>query len=210
MNTILRNVMLSLFLLLSSHVAMDDLGNWKVEAPLYPSILEEWSYQNEEVQFSPEKQFSPAPSFQGPVDWNLNIKGFSPAYFDKAREAIAVNTVEQPTDKWAAATTLFEHSSGVYTIRFTSLLESDGECSYILRIGGKKMMDFQNPSIYGKDIEEYAPHVEEVKNIFIEKGNLIRVEFLPHSNGLVPEGDGFGFARARWKGNIEFILQQEK
>ncbi len=145
---------------------------------------------------------------QVPEKWNLTVKGFSTAYFDNVREAIAVNTVEQPTDKWAAATTLFENSSGVYTIRFTSLLESDGECSYILKIGSNKVMDFQNPRIYGKEIEEYAPHVEEVENISIEKDDLIRVEFLPHSNGLVPEGDGFGFARARWKSNIEFIPQQ--
>jgi hypothetical protein len=137
--------------------------------------------------------------------WDLAVEGFSPAYYDKVREAIAINTVEQPTDQWAAATRSFEQPSGVYTIRFTSLLESDGECSYILYVGEKEVMDFQNPRIYGEDIEEYAPHEEVVTDVPLEKGSLIRVEFLPHSNGLVPEGDGFGFARARWKGTIDFI-----
>ncbi|NHE56174.1 hypothetical protein [Cyclobacterium plantarum] len=145
---------------------------------------------------------------QEPAAWDLSVEGFSPAYYDKARNAIAVNTVEQPTDQWAAATTTFKQPSGVYSIHFTSLLESDGECFYVLKIGGKKVMNFQNPSIYGKDIEEYAPHVVEVKNITIEKGSLIQVEFLPHSNGKVPEGDGFGFARGRWKSQIGFIPQQ--
>ncbi|MEX0884784.1 MAG: hypothetical protein WDZ72_15055 [Cyclobacteriaceae bacterium] len=145
-----------------------------------------------------------------PEKWDLVVEGFSPAYYDKDRDAMAINTIEQPTDQWAAATTSFEHPTGVYTIRFTSLLESDGECSYVLKIGSEKVLDFQNPRIYGKDSAEYAPHVEEVKNITIEKGGLIQVKFLPHSNGLVPEGDGFGFARARWKSNIEFIPQQEE
>jgi hypothetical protein len=145
-----------------------------------------------------------------PEKWDLAVEGFSPAYYDKVREAIAVNTVEQPTDQWAAATTLFEQPSGVYNIRFTSLLESDGECTFILKIGGKKVLDFQNPKIYGEAIEEYAPYEKEVNNVSVEHGSMIRVEFLPHSNGLVPEGDGFGFARARWKSNIEFIPLKEE
>jgi|GEM_PF-2812295 len=163
------------------------------------------------VIVSYEKGNFPASSqvSQHPDKWNIALESFSPAYYDKVRGAIAINTVLQPTDKWAAATTSFEHPSGIYTIRFISLLESDGECSYVIRIGGKKVMDFQNPRIYGKDIEEYSPHAEEVKNIAIEKGSRILVEFLPHSNGLVPEGDGFGYARARWKSNIEFIPEKE-
>jgi len=167
------------------------------------------SWEKDDLAFPPENVLTLAFIQPEPDNWNLNVKGFSPAYYDKVREAIGINTVEQPTDQWAAATTSFDHPSGVYTIRFTSLLESDGECPYILRIGGKKVMDFQNPRIYGKDIEEYSPHAEEVKNIAIEKGSRILVEFLPHSNGLVPEGDGFGYARARWKSNIEFIPEKE-
>lgn len=146
---------------------------------------------------------------QQPEKWNWTLEGFSPAYYDKVRGAIAINTVEQPTDQWAAAATVFGQDTGIYTIRFTSLLESDGECTYILRIGDKKVMEFQNPRIYGKGIAEYAPHEVRVANVAIEKGSLIQVEFLPHSNGLVPEGEGFGFARARWKSTIDFIPEQQ-
>jgi hypothetical protein len=70
-------------------------------------------------------------------------------------------------------------------------------------------MEFQNPRIYGKGIAEYAPHEVRVAAVVIEKGSLIQVEFLPHSNGLVPEGEGFGFARARWKSTIDFIPEQQ-
>jgi hypothetical protein len=174
----------------------------------YPSIQDQISKHKEGSAGHSENVTTSENRLPEPEKWNLKINGFSPAYYDKVRDAIAINTVEQPTDQWAAATTSFELPTGIYTIRFTSLLESDGECSYILKIGSKKVMDFQNPSIYGKDIEEYAPHVEEVKGVAIEKGMFIQVEFLPHSNGLVPEGDGFGFARARWRSNIEFIPQK--
>ncbi|WP_375586265.1 hypothetical protein [Cyclobacterium xiamenense] len=143
-----------------------------------------------------------------PENWDIALEGFSPAYYDKVRGAIAINTVEQPTDQWAAASTLFGEETGMYTIRFTSLLESDGESTYMLRIDGKKVMEFQNPRIHGKGMSEYAPHEVRVADVPIETGSLIQVEFLPHSNGLVPEGEGFGFARARWKSIIDFIPQQ--
>lgn len=144
---------------------------------------------------------------QEPEKWNLTVDGFSDAYFDRVRGAIAVNTVEQPTDKWAAAYTLFKQPTGRYTIRFTSLMESDGESSYRVLIDDKQVLEFQNPSIYGKNIPEYAPHMLEVRNVDVKSGSKIQVEFLPHSNGLVPEGDGFGYARARWSNHIEFIPQ---
>jgi hypothetical protein len=174
------------------------------------SYQEEEFWKNEEHVQEAENTFAYTAKTLDPEHWNLQVEGFSPAYYDKIRDAIAINTVLQPTDQWAAASSFFELPTGIYNIRFTSLLESDGECTYIMRIGDNKVMEFQNPRIHGKDIEEYSPHEEVVENVTIEKGSRIQVEFLPHSNGLVPEGDGYGFARARWKSNIEFILQKGK
>lgn len=142
-----------------------------------------------------------------PLNWNLNVEGFSPAYYDKDRNAIAINTVEHPTDEWAAATKIFEKETGIYTIKFTSLLETDGESSYIVKIDGQKVMEFTNPRIYGKGIPEYEPHEVSVKDISIKNGSVIQVEFLPHSNNMVEEGEGFAFARARWKNDLEFVSQ---
>jgi hypothetical protein len=88
---------------------------------------------------------------------------------------------------------------------FTSLQETDGECSYKLFIDEVEILSFQNPRIYGTATEEYAPYVIEVKHATIKQGAQIRVEFLSNSNGLVPEGDAFGYARARWR-DIKFIL----
>ncbi|MCC5938658.1 MAG: hypothetical protein JJU34_15360 [Lunatimonas sp.] len=173
----------------------------------YPSIQDQIIKQKEGSAWHPEYVTTSENSLSDSEKWNLKINGFSPAYYDKVRDAIAINTVEQPTDKWAAATTSFELLTGIYTIRFTSLLESDGESSYKVRIDDKQVLEFQNPRIYGKDIPEYAPHVVEVKDVAMVRGCKIQVEFLPHSNGLVPEGDGFGYARARWSNNIEFLPQ---
>lgn len=199
--------------IMNSIISLITIFIWFVNV-LYPDMKAIYPIDEESEMVSITKSVEDLPfkshSFAEPEKWDLAVEGFSPAYFDKVREAIAVNTLEQPTDQWAAATSSFEHPSGVYTIRFTSLLESDGECFYTLIIGSSKVLAFQNPSIYGKDIEEYAPHVTEVKDIAIEKGSLIQVEFLPHSNGLVPEGDGFGFARARWKSHIEFIPRKKE
>jgi hypothetical protein len=139
--------------------------------------------------------------------WNLKVKGFSPAYFDQQRNAIAINTLEHDPEKWAAATKKFDQKTGVYTLKFTSLQETDGESVYVLKINGKKVLEFTNPRIFGKNVDEYFPHTVTVNDVKIRKGSLIQVEFLADSNGLVEEGDGFAFARARWAINPEFILQ---
>lgn len=211
MNSIIISLLASFAFMFSANRATNSHSNLDQNGPfhLHQTFKKKKVGHKDDLAFHPENVLTLAFIQPEPDNWNLNVKGFSPAYYDKVREAIGINTVEQPTDQWAAATTSFEHPSGVYTIRFTSLLESDGECSYILRIGGKNVLGFQNPSIYGEDIEEYAPHEEEVKHVTIEAGSLIQVEFLPHSNGLVPEGDGFGFARARWKSTVEFIPEME-
>lgn len=137
--------------------------------------------------------------------WDIKVDGYSPAYYDADRDAIAINTVKEATDKPAAATHSFHSKDGIYNITFNSLLETDGECSYKVFIGDTKVLSFTNPRIHGTDIKEYAIHKEKVENVQINRGDVIKVEFLPNSNGLVPEGDAFGFARARWT-NMEFEL----
>lgn len=139
--------------------------------------------------------------------WVITVDGFVPAYFDKGRNAYAINTVKQATDEWAAATCTFQQKSGTYEVIFTSLLETDGECSYKLFIDNEMVLSFKNPRIYGTDKKEYAPHEINVEKVKIDKGAEIRVEFLSNSNGLVPEGDAYGYARARWR-EIKFILKE--
>jgi len=86
-------------------------------------------------------------------------------------------------------------------------METDGECSYRLFIDNQLILSFKNPRIYGTDTTEYAPYLKEIQDVMIKKGSIIRVEFLSNSNGLVPENNAFGYARARWQ-EIQFILQE--
>jgi hypothetical protein len=131
--------------------------------------------------------------------WNLSIPGFVAGYFDQGNKAFAINTISQPADKWAAARQVFEGKKAIYTIKFTSLLETDGECSYKVLVNGVEILSFKNPRIHGTDTKEYAPHSVSVDNVSLKNGDIIEVQYLSHSNGLVPENNAFGYARARWR-----------
>ena len=132
-------------------------------------------------------------------DWDLNVSGFEAnGYIDAGRNAIGINTVQQPTDKWAAAKGTFKGETGTYDVIFTSLLESDGECSYRVKIDGALVMEYTNPRINGTSIAEYSAYRVGKKGYTINAGAIIQIEFLSNSNELVPEGDAFGYARARW------------
>ena len=131
--------------------------------------------------------------------WNINVEGYVQAYYDKDHAAFAINTVAQPTDQWAAAKKVFKGAEGEYDIKFTSLLETDGECSYKLLVDGNEVLSFQNPRIQGTDTKEYTPYIQEAKKVNLKNGSVIEVLFLSNSNGLVPEKDAFGYARARWQ-----------
>lgn len=141
-----------------------------------------------------------------PLKWNMKVEGFVPAYYDGGNKAFAINTIKEPTDKWAAATQVFKGKKGKYTVNFTSLCELDGECSYKVFIDGKEIISTTNPRIHGTNKVDYTPNVVSVKDVKLKTGSIVKVEFLSHSNKLVPEKDAFGYARARWR-DIEFVKQ---
>ncbi len=144
------------------------------------------------------------------TDWDLNVSGYeAKGSLDNGRMAVQINTVQQPTNKWAAAKGTFDGETGVYSLIFTSLLESDGECSYRVFVDGNKVIDFENPRIHGTTIAEYTPYRVGKMDVAINAGAEILVEFLSNSNELVPEGNAFGFARARWRG-VSFGKCEEK
>ncbi|MCG8700269.1 MAG: hypothetical protein MI922_19605, partial [Bacteroidales bacterium] len=66
---------------------------------------------------------------------NFNVNGFVPAYIDNQRGALAVNAAKHK-DKWAAAIATFNGESATYDITMTSMLETDGECSYKVKVNG--------------------------------------------------------------------------
>lgn len=141
-----------------------------------------------------------------PDKWNMKVEGFSPAYYDKGNKAFAVNTIDNPTDQWAAANRKWDGEEGLYTINFTSLCELDGECSYKVLIDSVEIISYTNPRIHDTGAPDYAPHKVSVSDVALNKGSKIQVEFLPHSNELVPEHGAWAFARGRWR-DIEITKQ---
>lgn len=127
------------------------------------------------------------------------IQDLSPSYIDKANKAFAINTVKNNPDGWAAMQYVYTGECKKLVLTLTTLQETDGESYYKVYHNDKLLLEVQNPRIHGTQIPEYAPHQFFSKKVKLEEGDSIQVHFKPHSNGLVPEGEGFGYARARWR-----------
>ncbi|WP_063769056.1 sugar-binding protein [Flammeovirga sp. OC4] len=122
------------------------------------------------------------------------IDTFVTAYKDNGRNAIAVDAGLYK-DKFAATKKVFDGFTGFYNISMTTLTEEDGESTFRLKVNGRLVGEFQNP-VATTDME---PYTHEFKNVLIEKGDEVQIESNAHSNGLIPEGNGFAYARGRWR-----------
>jgi hypothetical protein len=130
------------------------------------------------------------------------IPGFVSFYKDQARNALAVNAELYP-NQWAATETIFTGASGRYDIIIVTLTEFDGEPTYRVRVQGKLIGDYQHPYT-GIDFEEARAIW---KGIELKKGDIVRIEANNVSNGLIPEGDHYAFARGRW---TQLIISRSK
>lgn len=122
------------------------------------------------------------------------IDGFVAPYKDKGRNAVAINAGAHK-NKYAASTKTFNGASSYYDITLTSLTEEDGESTYRLKINGKLVGEFQNP----ETTADMQPFTHTFKNVFVLTDDVIQIESNTHSNGKIPEGDAFAFARGRWR-----------
>lgn len=115
-------------------------------------------------------------------------------YKDQRQNAMAVNAGVHK-DKFAAAEAKFDGEDGTYDLVLTTLAETDGESSYRVLVAGKKIGEVQNPETQ----KDYKPITHRFKNVALKAEDTIRVEFNSASNGKIPEGDAFAFARGRWR-----------
>ena len=122
----------------------------------------------------------------------VSADGFVPAYKDGGHDALAINPGEYK-DKFAAAETKFTGETGVYDITLTTMVETDGESTYKLLIGGKLVGQFTNP----KTSVDYKPTPKTWKNVSVDKGAMIRVEFNTATNSNQKSGR-IPYARGRW------------
>jgi hypothetical protein len=118
---------------------------------------------------------------------------FVPYYVDEGHKAVAINAGRHK-DKFAAARTKFQGDSGTYDVTITTMTETDGESTYRLFVGGRTVGTFKNPAT--DDDYQLARHTW--KDVPVEKGDTIQVEFNTASNKKKPEGGTFGYSRGRW------------
>jgi len=122
--------------------------------------------------------------------------GEVPYYSDSANNALAIDaSIESYRGKFARAVRTFTGSSGVYDVTITTLTELDGECTYRLLINGIVRGTYTNPATS----TDYALSTNTWFGIVINNAETIAVESNTDSNGLIPEGGGFAWARGRWR-----------
>jgi hypothetical protein len=119
--------------------------------------------------------------------------GFVPAYKDGGYDALAINP-DNYKDKFAAAETTFTGKSGTYNITLTTLTETDGESTYKLLISDRLIGEFTNL----KTSQDYKPTRKTWKNISVEKGTKIRIEFNSATNSQARQGSRKAYSRGRW------------
>ncbi|MDZ8117706.1 PKD domain-containing protein [Pontiella agarivorans] len=117
-------------------------------------------------------------------------------YKDNGNNALAINAATVSNrDKFARAETTFSGSTGVYDVTITALQELDGECVYQFLVNGVvKGTATNSPATV-----DYEEQNHSFRNILVSEGDTIAVQSKTDSNGLVAEGDGFAWARGRWR-----------
>jgi hypothetical protein len=126
----------------------------------------------------------------------IDLSGFLPFYQDKKRDCLAIDAAKHKSGV-AAAQFRFNGKAGRYRLTLTALTEIDGESTYRIFIDGRLVAETQNPPV--DEARDNVAHDHDFPPVEVASGSLIQVQANPHSNGKIPEGDGFAFARGRWR-----------
>ncbi|WP_066629694.1 T9SS type A sorting domain-containing protein [Labilibacter marinus] len=142
-------------------------------------------------------------SYNGVDDFDFTqVSGLVPCYKDdkwpSQRYCVGINAAAYK-DQYGAVTKVFDGETGMYDVTITSLLETDGECSYRLRVGGELIGEFQNI----ESTTDYTKYTHTFKDVTVKNGDVIQVESNTHSNGKVLENEDepgiYAYARGRWE-----------
>lgn len=119
-------------------------------------------------------------------------------YKDKRRNALAVDASNSSNrNDFASAFTLFSGKNGIYDITLKTMAEMDGESSYRLLVNSQLIGTYTNLPVTEED--DFQSQQVTFKNITLNSNDTIQVEAKPHSNSLIPEGEGYAWARGRWQ-----------
>jgi hypothetical protein len=116
---------------------------------------------------------------------------------DDWRQVLSINAAKVAyRDKFARAERDYDGEAGTFDVTIVTLTEFDGECVYRLLVDRKVVATFTNPRV-GKE-GDFKQHRHTWKGVKLKYGARLAVESNTASNGLIPEGDGFAWARGRW------------
>jgi len=134
-------------------------------------------------------------SYSATTDFTDLNAGEVPYYMHHVVGALAIDaSIEAYREKFARATVTFEGAAGHYDVTITALGETDGDSEFRFLINGEEVGSATN----SPTTEDYSEQHHTFTDIDIPAGALLGVESIAASNGLIPEGDAFAFARGRW------------
>jgi len=130
------------------------------------------------------------------TDFPVIDAGEVPYYKESpTRNALAINAaIEENRDKFARAELVYDGQAGRFDMTIVGLAELDGAAPYNLLVNGQIVGSATNPSV----VTDYTPIRHTFEDVDVPSGATLAVESLANSNKLVPENDGFAFARGRW------------
>lgn len=133
--------------------------------------------------------------YQATSDFPDIVSGEVPYYVHRRESALAIDAGEETyRDKFARATSTYTGSGGVYDVTVAALGEIDGECEFRFLVNGVVVASAVNARVD----TDYGVQNHLFEDISIPADAQIAVESNSASNGLVPEGNIFAFARGRW------------
>lgn len=134
-------------------------------------------------------------TYEALTDFTDTNAGEVPYYRHNGVNALAINAaIEEYRDKFARATLDFEENTGVYDVTITSLGEIDGDGEFRFLVNGEVVGSAVNDPV----TEDFGEQHHTFENISIPQGALIGVESIAVSNGKIPEGNAYAYARGRW------------
>lgn len=134
-------------------------------------------------------------TFEAVTDFTDINAGDVPYYRHNGINALAINAADESyRDKFARATLDFAEVSGVYDVTITALGETDGDGEFRFLVDGVVV----GSAVNSPASQDYGEQLHTFENISIPQGAVIGVESIAVSNGTIPEGDAFAYARGRW------------
>ena len=130
------------------------------------------------------------------VDCEKRAVGEIPFYVDTYRDVLAINAGNPAyRDAYAQAALTWTGATGTYDLRLETLGEVDGNSDYRVWVGNQMVGVALN---IPTEID-YAPEYFIFRDVVLSKGCTITVEAAARSNDKIPEGNGYAYARGRWK-----------